>query len=182
MFDYLRADVTISGTAPRLPRGAKIMVEDYSQQFSRAGPGLVRPCQCYRVGELWPSDWGIYNTAGQDWNIIHFTDTSSIQSVSESVITFITRTVQLETIERGVPLLDNCLWIWSWEPLLYTVGSEVVINQISRWGQLYNSLLSNTTLTASMYYHTVITEIQPHLLHCTTRFLAKFQELVLMFN
>ena len=41
MFDYLRADVSISGTVPRMPRGAKIMVEDYSQQFSRAGPGMV---------------------------------------------------------------------------------------------------------------------------------------------
>ena len=41
VFDYLRADVTITGTTPKIPRGAKIKVEDYTQQFSRAGHGLI---------------------------------------------------------------------------------------------------------------------------------------------
>ena len=39
VFDHLIADVNIVGTIPAVPPGAKIRVEDYHQQFSRAGPG-----------------------------------------------------------------------------------------------------------------------------------------------
>ena len=39
VFDHLIADVNIVGTIPAVPPGAKIRVEDYPQQFSRAGPG-----------------------------------------------------------------------------------------------------------------------------------------------
>ena len=39
VFDHLIADVNIVGTIPTVPPGAKIRVEDYHQQFSRAGPG-----------------------------------------------------------------------------------------------------------------------------------------------
>ena len=41
VFNHLRAEVRISGTTPRVARGGKLRVEDYSQQFSRAGRGLV---------------------------------------------------------------------------------------------------------------------------------------------
>eukprot|EP00092_Neocalanus_flemingeri_P000676 GFUD01000718.1.p1 GENE.GFUD01000718.1~~GFUD01000718.1.p1 ORF type:complete len:1537 (-),score=283.11 GFUD01000718.1:154-4470(-) len=41
VFDYLKADVTISGTVPMIPQGAKIKVEDNFQEFSRAGPGFI---------------------------------------------------------------------------------------------------------------------------------------------
>ena len=41
VFDHLIADVNIVGTIPTVPQGAKIRVEDYHQQFSRAGPGLI---------------------------------------------------------------------------------------------------------------------------------------------
>ena len=41
MFDHLIADVNFVGTIPTIPQGTKIRVEDYHQQFSRAGPGFI---------------------------------------------------------------------------------------------------------------------------------------------
>ena len=41
VFDYLRADVTIQGTTPKIGRESKIKVEDYHQQFSKAGHGYI---------------------------------------------------------------------------------------------------------------------------------------------
>ena len=41
VFNHLRAEVTITGTTPRVARGGKLKVEDHSQQFSRAGHGLI---------------------------------------------------------------------------------------------------------------------------------------------
>ena len=41
VFDYLRAEVTVTGTIPRIPQGSKIKVDDYHQQFSKAGHGLI---------------------------------------------------------------------------------------------------------------------------------------------
>ena len=41
VFDHLIADVNFIGTIPTLPQGTKIRVEDYHQQFSRAGPGFI---------------------------------------------------------------------------------------------------------------------------------------------
>ena len=41
VFDYLKADVTISGTVPQIPTGAKIKVEDHSQDFSHSHLGFV---------------------------------------------------------------------------------------------------------------------------------------------
>ena len=41
VFDYMKADVSISGTVPTISHGAKIKVEDYHQQFSRAGHGFI---------------------------------------------------------------------------------------------------------------------------------------------
>ena len=41
VFDHLIADVNFVGTIPTIPQGTKIRVEDYHQQFSRAGPGFV---------------------------------------------------------------------------------------------------------------------------------------------
>jgi len=41
VFDYLKADVKITGTVPMIPAGAKIKVDDNFQEFSRAGPGFI---------------------------------------------------------------------------------------------------------------------------------------------
>jgi hypothetical protein len=41
VFDYLKADVTISGSVPSIPQGAKIKVEDQTQEFSHSQPGLI---------------------------------------------------------------------------------------------------------------------------------------------
>ena len=41
VFDYLKADVKITGSVPMIPQGAKIKVEDNFQEFSRAGPGFI---------------------------------------------------------------------------------------------------------------------------------------------
>ncbi|XP_023331515.1 nidogen-2 isoform X4 [Eurytemora carolleeae] len=42
VFDYLTADVTISGTLPKIPEGAKISVEDQRTEFSKMEKGFVR--------------------------------------------------------------------------------------------------------------------------------------------
>ena len=39
--EHLVADVKVSGTMPSIPRGSKIKVDDYYQQFSKAGPGYI---------------------------------------------------------------------------------------------------------------------------------------------
>jgi len=41
VFDYLKADVQITGSVPMIPKGAKVKVEDNFQEFSRAGPGFI---------------------------------------------------------------------------------------------------------------------------------------------
>ncbi len=38
---YMRANMVLSGDVPSIRSGAKVTVDDYKEEFTRAGPGLT---------------------------------------------------------------------------------------------------------------------------------------------